>query len=223
MVTYRLIGKGTTDSNGVAHMTKATSDGGSTWTDTTGYTGVGAGEIDVVASTDNPMSASSCQSEPYIVWDTFTYDGGTTGTANDIWDTYQCTLNRDGEYSEVTETTEYGFIRTKQANSIPKNCTIEFDYFNVDGALNRGVMQLQTTANAYITLITLGYLGNLPVGAWHHIKIKIDGGVMTVTNNTNTTVYTANLTIATDNILFLFTTNNETTKFRFKNFKAYGV
>ena len=218
-MSYRYLGYGITDSNGEA---KLEYDENGNHLDHS-ITGTGAGKLDIVASLDKPIGSGSIVSEIYEIWDTFTYDTGIDGTANEIWDTYQCTLNRGEEYSEVTETTEYGFIRIKQANSIPKNCTIEFDYFNVDGALNRGVMQLQTTANAYITLITLGYLGNLPVGAWHHIKIKIDGGVMTVTNNTNTTVYTANLTIATDNILFLFTTNNETTKFRFKNFKAYGV
>ena len=104
MVTYRLIGKGTTDSNGVAHMTKATSDGGSTWTDTTGYTGVGAGELDVVASTDNPMSASSCQSEPYTVWDYIVYDTGKTGRDTTKWTNSNMAVFTDENGTTLTRT-----------------------------------------------------------------------------------------------------------------------
>ena len=100
---------------------------------------------------------------------------------------------------------------------------MEFDYMNVDGAIGNNMFGIYSSANQYITVINFAYLGNLSIGAWHHIKIKIENGVMTVTNTTNSTVYTLNLTIPTEKILFLFLTTNQTTKARFKNFKAYPV
>ena len=207
-MAYRYLGSATTNANGVAELN---------------FTGTGRGELDIVASTSNPPSGSSLVSETYSLWDTFTYDGGTTGTANDIWDISKCTLNRGTEYSEITETEEYGFIRTKQANAIPKDCIMEFDFMNVDGAVSSNVFGIYTDSLVYVTIINLGYLGNLSVGAWHHIKVKIENNRMTVTNTTNSTVYTKDLTISTSKILFLFLTTGDTTKTRFKNFKAYPV
>ena len=56
MVSYRLVGTGVTDSNGVA---------------TCNYTGSGKGEVDFVASLDNAtdISESSLQSKTYEVYD----------------------------------------------------------------------------------------------------------------------------------------------------------
>ena len=94
---------------------------------------------------------------------------------------------------------------------------------NVDGAMGNNMFGIYSSANAYITTVNFSYLGNLSIGAWHHIKFKIENNVMTVTNNTNSTVYTRELTIPTDKILFLFLTSSQTTKVRFKDFKAYSV
>ena len=44
MTSYRYLGYGVTDSNGVAHLKKNAKD-----QDIDGYTGVGAGEIDIIA------------------------------------------------------------------------------------------------------------------------------------------------------------------------------
>ena len=161
--------------------------------------------------------------DQYISEICLAYDKGISANHSDIWDITQCTLTRGAEYSEISETTEYGFIRTKQANAIPKDCIIEFDYMNVDGAMGNNMFAIYSSENQYITIINFLYLGNLSIGAWHHVKIKIENGLMTVTNNTNSTVYTLNLTIPTEKILFLFLTPNETTKARFKNFEVYPV
>lgn len=217
MAKYRYMGYGTTDSNGIAKLDH--DENGSAITHS--YTGTGAGEIDVVASLDEEIVEGSIVSEIFEVLDCSAYDTGINGTANDIWDISNCTLTRGTEYSEISETVEYGYIRTKQANAIPKDCIMEFDYMNVDGAIGNNMFGIYSSANQYITVINFTYLGNLSIGAWHHIKIKIENGLMTVTNTTNQTVYTLNLTIPTEKILFLFMTTNQTTKARFKNFKAY--
>ena len=70
MTNYRYLGYGVTDSNGVAHLDH----------DATGepishsYTGVGAGEIDVVASLDNPVVEGSIVSGTLPVLDYLWYD-----------------------------------------------------------------------------------------------------------------------------------------------------
>ena len=69
MTSYRYLGYGTTDSNGVAHYT---------------YTGTGAGEVDVIASLDNPISQGSIVSETLSIYDTLWYDTAITGT-DKIW------------------------------------------------------------------------------------------------------------------------------------------
>ena len=75
-MSYVYLGYGTTNSDGVAHLDH----------DANGdkiqhsYTGVGAGEIDVVASLDNPVSSGSIVSEPYEVLDTSFYQNSASAT-----------------------------------------------------------------------------------------------------------------------------------------------
>ena len=79
--TYRCIGKGTTDSNGVAHITHDCS--GNALSDD-GYKGVGAGLMDFIASTDAPadISDGSFQSETFSILDCGFYDKGLEGSGN---------------------------------------------------------------------------------------------------------------------------------------------
>lgn len=71
MTSYRYLGYGVTNSNGVAHL-----DHDPQGNPINGYTGTGAGEVDVIASTDNPVSSGSIVSVPCSVWDTLIYDSG---------------------------------------------------------------------------------------------------------------------------------------------------
>jgi hypothetical protein len=61
MVTYVPIGYGVTDENGIAKLDHDMNGNELSHS----YTGVGAGEIDVVASLDEDIDESSVQSEPY--------------------------------------------------------------------------------------------------------------------------------------------------------------
>lgn len=70
MVVYRLLGSGVTDANGVASVN---------------YTGAGAGEMDLVASTSNPITQSSLVSETYSILDNILYDTGIDGTAQNCY------------------------------------------------------------------------------------------------------------------------------------------
>ena len=78
MTSYRYLGYGVTDSNGVAHLKKNAKD-----QDIDGYTGVGAGEIDIIASLDNPIVDGSIVSETYSIIDASFIDTGLSdSTAN---------------------------------------------------------------------------------------------------------------------------------------------
>ena len=81
-MVYKYLGYGVTDSNGVAKLDH----------DAEGqelqhsYTGVGAGEVDVVASLDNPVSSGSIVSGTLSVWDVIKYDDATINSHDDtLW------------------------------------------------------------------------------------------------------------------------------------------
>jgi len=68
-IVYRYLGYGTTDNTGTAKL-EYDADGEPL---EHSYTGVGAGEIDVVASLDNPISDGSFVSETYSIFDVLLY------------------------------------------------------------------------------------------------------------------------------------------------------
>lgn len=77
-MVYKYLGWGKTNENGVAKL-EYNSEGQKF---DHSYTGVGAGEIDVVASLDKPIVDGSIVSEIFPVFDYFLYDSGVTGTKN---------------------------------------------------------------------------------------------------------------------------------------------
>lgn len=76
MVRYKLIGVGETDEHGVARMTK-----NSQGEPISGYVGAGVGEVDVVASLDNPINDSSIVSKISRIFDCPIFDGDNTPTS----------------------------------------------------------------------------------------------------------------------------------------------
>lgn len=96
MTIYRCIGKGTTDSKGIAHITHDC-NGNSLGSNNTGYTGTGAGLVNVIASTDPPsqISNDSNQSGRCNVFDCIHYVPCTSDTSN--WSKFP---NVDATYSD---------------------------------------------------------------------------------------------------------------------------
>ena len=124
-MAYRYIGKGITDSNGVAHLTEDAE--GNT---VTGYTGVGAGEVDIVASCDDSstISSSSLQSETYSLWDIIWYDKDSA-----TWNVSNGSTSYSDNARSITFNSDSGLANPLVNNNsffIP--CTddfiIEFDY-----------------------------------------------------------------------------------------------
>ena len=119
MTSYRYLGYGVTNSNGVAHL-----DHDPQGNPINGYTGTGAGEVDVIASTDNPISSGSIVSEPYNVWDTIFYDDGLSGTQTK-WDTIVVSksLESNGTKFLVTDTSA-----SARASTNPVDNASAYDY-----------------------------------------------------------------------------------------------
>lgn len=126
MVSYRLIGSGVTDSNGVASYT---------------YTGQGSGEVDLIASTSNPITDGSLVSETYELLDCLIYDDCTSETSG-RWYNYNNILSvqygTDGvTFTKSEENTTQRYIYYNDStistvkiggyNTITTPSTIEFN------------------------------------------------------------------------------------------------
>ena len=137
MTNYRYLGYGVTDSNGVAKLDHDANGDPLSHS----YTGVGAGEIDVVASLDNPITSSSIVSVPCNVLDATFYDKGLSGSGNynDNWDTSDTiSVSRDAEGTTleyVPSASSYGrrFPNNSIKTPISNSYCIEFDVVNFNG------------------------------------------------------------------------------------------
>ena len=128
-MVYKYLGWGITNENGVAHLDH----------DAQGqeiehsYTGVGAGEVDVVASLDNPIVDGSIVSGTYNVWDTIMYDDN---TGNFYYTTtFNVTVQDDGTL--LSYPVDYGTIYAKSNQQIhPIDSVMEFDVVSETGRVN---------------------------------------------------------------------------------------
>ena len=91
-----LIGKGTTNAQGIATMTEDASG-----QSVSGYTGVGAGEIDIVAECGTVVS------EPYPVLDCVFYDDGVTDPKTVTWSNSNMTVSIDTNEGTTLSHTGY--------------------------------------------------------------------------------------------------------------------
>lgn len=197
MVNYVYLGYGITDSNGVAKLDHDAN--GNVLSHS--YTGVGAGELDIVASLDAPedMGTESLQSQVYQLFDCYKYDSGMSDY-NDIWtQSSQNVLIREssGEYSTIKETT-IGTTAFITITNIPlTDYRIEVDVFQVDGTQNEW----------FLTVLKQNYSdissANSKLGEWKHISLDLTG-------------IEANSRIRLN-------TGGTATEMRFKNFRVYPI
>lgn len=203
---YRYIGKGTTDSNGIAHMTED-ADGQSC----NGYTGTGKGLTDIIASTDDSskISDSSILSEICSVWDYIVYDGGVTGDKSSSWTVHDSEISTDENGTLIDKKGEY-------TSTILINGDFEavFEATNV-GAFRFGVVD-GSNRNA------LAYTGN-----YRYYKMKRVNGVFTFQrsqDNSNWSNITGDsTTITTEDVYFLFRVLENSRSLTYKNLKIYRI
>ena len=198
-MAYRLIGTGTTNAQGIARCNN-------------NYVGTGKGEVDIVASTDNPIVQGSLQSETYSILDCIKYDTGIQGSATNIY-TNATYLNRTLEYTNITDnSSNTTFIYVEISGDV----AIEFDA-NVNVA----------DANPFIAIANsgtvVGQKSQTNLGAvddiWIHYRIEIKDNVATYTNDYSAISTTSNLT--TYNRFRLRKAVGET--FKFKNIMVYPI
>ena len=218
MTSYRYLGYGTTDANGVAHLTKNASG-----QDVNGYVGTGAGEVDVIASLDNPISQGSIVSETLPVLDATFFDKGILNDpqTTDVWYNQQnASLTRASEYSEITENGGTAILRLKSANSIDKtSICVEFDVW-VDNVNENFMSFANTTVGTYKGAYKLSEM-NLQAETWNHIKLEVDSNGVVTPNGITSAQKT--LDFNTEKMVFAFLTNGAITKVRFKNWCVYPI
>lgn len=209
MVVYRLLGSGVTDANGVASVN---------------YTGAGAGEMDLVASTSNPITQSSLVSETFVLYDTLFYDSGTSSSTATWtnWSTYEPLLVRNTEYCSVKVDTANSktLARMYRQFDISSNdLCIEFD---IKHQTNNNGEQFATLRNN-----SANNRGNMDLNrfggqlnTWHHLKILINTTNVRVYLDNSTTPYTYN---ATDVTRFYWDIDTDTSEVDFKNFMIYPI
>lgn len=170
-MVYKYLGYGVTDSNGVAKLDH----------DAEGqelqhsYTGVGAGEVDVLASLDNPIESGSIVSEPYEVLDTIFYDDGMENTHNTNWanpSSLGVAYSDDGTTISYTANSASRYYNSKISDATSwrdtnTNYCIELDYDYTNGSGGSANVQF---GGATIELYRLG-----SVAGTKHLKIITDG------------------------------------------------
>lgn len=178
VLKYRYLGKGITDSNGIAHMTEDAE--GQT---VTGYTGTGRGLTDIIASTDDStaISDSSIQSETYEVMDCIFYDDGTIANHNDVWTKDSLViLTRYDEYTQFK--VETGNNGNFYLRNLSPNTVIDFDFKQVEGNVGNGFFNIFADGNISIQWFSLSHiLGNDSsyLNTW--VKLRVELGETSAT------------------------------------------
>lgn len=218
-VSYRYIGKGTTDANGVAHITEDAE--GNDISSNPGYTGVGAGEIDVVASVDKPITTGSIQSNTYEIIDGILSDingvgnidyrnpvganidrtgGNTVFTAHTVGTMVYCQLS-------LNHTQNYNFNDTGEF-------VVEFDVLEYSGNSKVEITANNGSATHWLASRSFTETGHYAYYMKETSQYLIDpNGTRVPLNNKTLSDYTASIYVA-------FDTDN---KLKVNNVVAYPI
>ena len=213
MTVYKYLGYGVTNENGVAKLDH-NSEGQEI---SHSYTGVGAGEIDVVASLDNPVSQGSIVSETYSILDTIAFDNATLSDHNDIWYTNNATITRGADNTTVTATAQWGAIylgnpTTRTPLNLLSNADeicIEWIGSNVE-ATNGLDIRYNDGSNRYIGFVT---------GTGHHKMVLSKTRVDLYLDNVLKKGWDANI----PNAYFQSVGTETGMEFNFKDLKIYPI
>ena len=223
MTNYVYLGWGTTDSNGIA---KLDHDADGEPIDHS-YTGSGVGEVDVVASLDNPIVSGSVVSQPSSVWDCIFYDDGIVNP-NTNWDRVACDRSEESNGTKFLCTQS---VATSRASMNPLDNSSAFDFdaipmaweFDVVEWIGTGSCQAQlyqttpTALNKTFNIHTRSPNGKSFKIVYTGTKLElwVDGvhqsGDITVTYDTNNKI----------RVGFAFSTKDD--YMIVKNVKAYSI
>lgn len=208
MTSYRYLGYGTTDSNGVAHYT---------------YTGTGAGEVDVIASLDNPISEGSIVSETYSIQDLLAYDTGIDGTETNLYSVsggLTKTVGSDGTLFSVSNGTSptINFLdkRGTQYYLPTTPFEVNFDVVSQDVSL----LVYYTDQDSHYGSISMN--NGFSVG--HTVKLKYNGSKIQIFYD-DTASTSANVTFTSKARIYIIKAwgSGQSFNLKIKNFKAYPI
>lgn len=218
MIRYRYLGYGITNNGGVAKLDHDKNGNPIQHS----YTGSGVGELDIVASMDNPIIGGSLVSETYEVLDAMFYDSGTDGTLNSEWwkSSSQLSLTEDttGITASTTSSSMFYVAPNKKGTSkssiddmVEWNDFIcEFTFVSQTG--NQSFMLRDTNANARSISFNGFNEGDV-------LKIKYTNNTVTAWKN-DTPISTSGSSVNGD-VMIRFNISNGSIKF--KEFKAYPI
>jgi len=206
-MALRLIGTATTDVNGNAVLED-------------GYTGTGAGEVDIVAKC--MVDGGSVVSQPYPVLDCLFRDGGVTGDSNYTafknYSSFNPQLFDDGTViTNSSSSNAYYLANTGDSSDeydfIPPY-VCEFDIVSVTGNLgSQNITILQYQGSAINKTFS-----NLSITDGCHMKITVNGTQVIYQKDDNTPI-TESYTSTKTRIGIIL--NNATLKY--KDFKIYPI
>ena len=215
-MAYRCIGYGVTDSNGVAKITHSC-DG--TQLSSSGYLGTGAGEVDIVCSTDSPSSidTSTEVSDTCEVLDTMWYDKGLSGDGNhnDNYDRIAL-LSRSASGTSLDTSSVWNTVKPKISNSVQisigDGLCFEFDVeeINVNGGQIR--CTVYDGSNRITTLTDTG-----------HYKFTITDKIRAYKDNSTTAFNTVDYDTTKTSVQIIFTNSVTGSTFKFKEYKIYPI
>ena len=209
MVLERVIGSGTTNSNGQIVIP---------------YTGVGAGKLQLKAKAT--VNGSIIQSEIYSILDTIYYDNATSNDHKDIWRDGSNILSRDVEYSLITSDSTYKNIWLTGSPSSTSGFIfnapfcVEFDVVEETGRMIFSIGYQHSGQGSTTTIMDFEFNSytNRGVGHW---KIIINENSQEAILNDNT-VKTGSVSCSNDiRIGMGVITANSSLKF--KNFRIYYI
>jgi len=224
MAIYKYLGYGVTNSKGKAKLDHDKNGDPITHS----YTGTGAGELDIIASLDNPstISDSSIQSEIYELYDVQYKDlGGSKGNDTD-WTVNGMTVDRttDSTCTILTQTTASTF--TNRYLNIGKYTNrplvIEADISIDTGSDTRTGQIISVRYGASSTGSVNWNANNLGTTTtdWHHIKIEIMENTATLTID-NTTSIPRDITVNPNRFYFILNQDTSNSVIKYRNLIVY--
>lgn len=189
----RLIGTGTTDSNGQVTVT---------------YTGSGAGKVQLMAE------CGDIQSEPYTLYDVSFKDIGTEDDYTAWTYANNATISRASE-TTITQTDTASIAGVYQTLPLTDGFCVELDVQAIFETTFT-IISFRQGSSTKLNLGANGLLGGS--GDWHHLKITVNGLDVDVVRDDTQIPQTLSDTV---NRIYLHVGNSSTVKY--KNFIIYPI
>ena len=213
----RLIGTGITNSQGVAIMNKDAQGN-----PITGYTGVGAGRLQIVAE------SGTLQSETYELYDCMFYDDGVSTSGGKLYYTQETTVvSRTTDSTGTLVSNLSDSLQTIRVNKPSTSADekdwsepihIEFDIVSYSGALSMQLWKSNTTGD-YVGINIGQYLTDLTSA---NIKVEYDGSRVTLKVN-DETVFNPSFQFANTGLFGIRLLLGANGNFKYTNFKVYAI